>query len=398
MMLFSLRVALRFLIDGKNQSLFIVIGIAVGVSVIIFIGAIITSLQFNLIEQTLGNSAHITISESGDVFKDIKETSRFGIIENQLEESADFQDWRPILDYLLRTNQFTAISPVLDGNGFLVKGGEDTPILLRGVELERANQIYQISQRITKGDDALEGNQILIGKDLAEDFKLNLQDIVVIALANNVREKFSIQGIFDFENESINRNWIFIDLKRAQKLLDKENYISKIELQIEDVFTADNISRELTNQLKALKIDNWKEQNAQLLNALSSQSFSNYIIQIFVLLAVTLGISSVLGISVIQRSRELGILKALGIRNSGARMIFIFQGGILGLLGALLGALIGVLLVRSFTTFVSVFSIEIRPSQMILVMIVTTIAGIVSAVIPANSSAKMNPIEVIRNA
>ncbi len=397
-MLFSLRVALRFLFEGKNQSLFIVVGIAVGVSVIIFIGAIITSLQFNLIEQTLGNSAHITISESGDVFKDIKETSRFGIIENQLEESADFQDWRPILDYLVRKNQFTAISPVLDGNGFLVKGGEDTPILLRGVELERANQIYQISQRIIKGDDVLEGNQILIGKDLAEDFKLNPQDIVVIALANNVREKFSIQGIFDFENKSINRNWIFIDLKRAQKLLDKENYISKIELQIEDVFAADKMSSELTNQLTGLKIDNWKEQNAQLLNALSSQSFSNYIIQIFVLLAVTLGISSVLGISVIQRSRELGILKALGIRNSGARMIFIFQGGILGLLGALLGASLGAILVRSFTTFVSVFSIEIRPSQMILVVIVTTIAGIVSAVIPANTSAKMNPIEVIRNA
>jgi lipoprotein-releasing system permease protein len=397
-MLFSLRVALRFLIEGKNQSFFIIFGIAVGVSVIIFIGAIITSLQFNLIEQTLGNSAHITISESGDIFKDIKVTSRFGIIENQIEKAVDFQDWRPILGFLEQKKLFTAISPVLEGNGFLVKGGEDAPIALRGVELERANLIYQISQRIIKGNDVLEGNQILIGKDLANDFQLNPGDIVVITLANNVREKFSIQGIFDFENESINRNWIFIDLKRAQKLLDKETYISKIELQIKDVFTADNISQELSNQLKTLKIDNWKEQNAQLLNALSSQSFSNYIIQIFVLLAVTLGISSVLGITVIQRSRELGILKALGIKNSGARMIFIFQGGILGLLGAFLGALLGLFLVKSFTAFVSVFSIEIRPSQMILVIIITTLASIFSAVIPANSSAKMNPIEVIRNA
>lgn len=397
-MLFSLRVALRFLIEGKNQSFFIIFGIAVGVSVIIFIGAIITSLQFNLIEQTLGNSAHITISESGDIFKDIKISSRFGIIENQIEEAVDFQDWRPILGFLEQKKLFTAISPVLEGNGFLVKGGEDAPIALRGIELERANQIYQISQRIIKGNDVLEGNQILIGKDLADDFQLNPGDIVVIALANNVREKFSIQGIFDFENESINRNWIFIDLKRVQKLLDKETYISKIELQIKDVFTADNISRELSNQFKTLKIDNWKEQNAQLLNALSSQSFSNYIIQIFVLLAVTLGISSVLGITVIQRSRELGILKALGIRNSGARMIFIFQGGILGLLGAFLGALLGSFLVISFTNFVSVFSIEIRPSQVILVIIITTLASIFSAVIPANSSAKMNPIEVIRNA
>jgi len=396
-MLFSLRVALRFLIEGRNQSLFIVIGIAVGVSVIIFIGAIITSLQSNLIEQTLGNSAHITISESSDIFRDIRQVSRFGLIESQLAKTADFQDWRPVLNNLENNAQFTAISPVLDGNGFLVKGGEDTSILLRGVELDRANRIYQISERIIKGNDVLEGNQILIGKDLAEDFKLNAGDVVSIALANNVRERFSIQGIFDFENQSINSNWIFIDLKRAQKLLDKEDYISRIELQMNDVFAADRIGRELSFQLGGLLVENWKEQNAQLLNALSSQSVSNYIIQIFVLLAVTLGISSVLGISVIQRSRELGILKALGIKNNSARMIFIFQGAILGFFGALSGTVLGILLINAFTNFVSIFSIEVQ-SQIIFIIIITTLACIVSAVIPANSSARLNPIEVIRNA
>jgi lipoprotein-releasing system permease protein len=397
-MLFSLRVALRFLIEGRNQSLFIVIGIAVGVSVIIFIGAIITSLQSNLIEQTLGNSAHITISESSDIFRDIRQVSRFGLIESQLAKTADFQDWRPVLNNLENNAQFTAISPVLDGNGFLVKGGEDTSILLRGVELDRANRIYQISERIIKGNDVLEGNQILIGKDLAEDFKLNAGDVVSIALANNVRERFSIQGIFDFENQSINSNWIFIDLKRAQKLLDKEDYISRIELQMNDVFAADRIGRELSFQLGGLLVENWKEQNAQLLNALSSQSVSNYIIQIFVLLAVTLGISSVLGISVIQRSRELGILKALGIKNNSARMIFIFQGAILGFFGALSGTVLGILLINAFTNFVSIFSIEVQLSQIIFIIIITTLACIVSAVIPANSSARLNPIEVIRNA
>jgi len=397
-MFFSLRVALRFLIEGRNQSLFIVIGIAVGVSVIIFIGAIITSLQSNLIEQTLGNSAHITISESNDVFRDIKQVSRFGLIESQQTKTVDFQDWRPVLSNLENNAQFTAISPVLDGNGFLVKGGEDTSILLRGVELDRANRIYQISERIIKGNDVLEGNQILIGKELAEDFKLNVGDVALVALANNVRERFSIQGIFDFENQSINSNWVFIDLKRAQKLLDKETYISKIELQISDVFAADQISRNLSFQLGGLVVENWKEQNAQLLNALSSQSLSNYIIQIFVLLAVTLGISSVLGISVVQRSRELGILKALGIKNNSARMIFIFQGAILGFIGALSGTLLGILLTDAFTTFVSIFSIEVQLSQIIFIIIITTLACIISAVIPANTSARLNPIEVIRNA
>ncbi|MFA7202560.1 MAG: FtsX-like permease family protein, partial [Candidatus Caldatribacteriota bacterium] len=346
----------------------------------------------------LGNSAHITISESNDIFQDIKQFSRFGLIENQQVKTVDFQDWRPVLNRLEDESYFTAISPVLDGNGFLVKGGEDTSVLLRGVELERANAIYQISERIIKGSDLLEGNQIIIGKELAEDFKLNVGDMVLIALPNNIRERFNVQGIFDFENQSINSSWIFIDLKRAQKLLDKEDYISRIELQISDVFAADSISSELFSQLNGLVVENWKVQNAQLLNALSSQSFSNYIIQIFVLLAVTLGISSVLGISVIQRSRELGILKALGIKNNSARMIFIFQGAILGFLGALSGTALGVLLIRAFTNFVSIFSIEIQLSQVIIIVIITTLACIVSAVIPANSSARLNPIEVIRNA
>ena len=397
-MLFPLRVALRFLLEGKNQSLFIVVGIAVGVSVIIFIGAIITSLQSNLIEQTLGNSPHITISESSDIFRDIRQDSRFEIIESQQVKKTDFQGWRPVLNTLEKNYSFTAISPVLEGNSFLVKGGEDTSVLLRGVELNRANQIYQISKRIIQGNDKLEGNQILVGKELAEDFKLKVGDIALIAMANNVRERFNIQGIFDFENESINSNWIFIDLKRAQKLLDKETSISRIEIQIDDVFIADRISRNLSGQFQDLMVENWKEQNAQLLNALSSQSVSNYIIQIFVLLAVTLGISSVLGISVIQRSRELGILKALGIKNNSARLIFIFQGGILGFLGALLGALLGIVLIQAFTNLVSVFSIEVQVYQIILVLIITTIACIFSAVIPANSSARLNPIEVIRNA
>jgi lipoprotein-releasing system permease protein len=397
-MLFSLRVAFRFLIEGRNQSLFIVVGIAVGVSVIIFIGAIITSLQANLIAQTLGNSAHITVSESSDIFRDIKQFSRFGLIESQQVKTVDFQDWRPVLGRLENEGYFTAISPVLDGNGFLVKGGEDTSILLRGVELERANAIYQISARIISGNDLLEGNQIIIGKELAEDFKLKVGDVVVIALANNVRERFNVQGIFDFENQSINSNWIFIDLKRAQKLLDKEDYISRLELQIEDVFAADRIGQEMFFQLDGLIVENWKVQNAQLLNALSSQSLSNYIIQIFVLLAVTLGISSVLGISVVQRSRELGILKALGIKNNSARMIFIFQGAILGFLGALSGTALGVLLINAFTNFVSIFSIEVQLSQAIIIIIITTFACIISAVIPANSSARLNPIEVIRNA
>ena len=132
-----------------------------------------------------------------------------------------------------------------------------------------------------------------------------------------------------------------MDIFRSQALFDLNGAISRIEMQIDQVFQSENIAQKIKKDNPDFLIETWQSNNRQLLSALQSQSASSYMIQFFVLLAVTLGIASVLAIAAVQKSREIGILKAMGTRTNSASRIFLIQGAVLGLSGSILGSLVG---------------------------------------------------------
>ncbi len=153
-----------------------------------------------------------------------------------------------------------------------------------------------------------------------------------------------------------------------------------------------------------LKVDNWKDQNAALLSGLNGQSVSSYMIQIFVLISVLLGIASVLAITVVQKSRQIGILKAMGIQDGNASQIFVLQGFMLGIGGAILGILLGLGLAYAFTRFAlnpdgtPVVPLYIDPAFIALSAGVAVLVSTLAALIPARKTSRLDPIEVIRNA
>jgi lipoprotein-releasing system permease protein len=152
-----------------------------------------------------------------------------------------------------------------------------------------------------------------------------------------------------------------------------------------------------------LKADNWKVQNEQLLSGLSGQSISSLMIQVFVLVSVVLAISSVLAISVLQKSKQLGILKTMGIRDGAASVIFLVEGFILGVAGALLGVAFGVGLGYAFTRFAlnpdgtPVIALLIDPQFIALSAGIAVLSSTLASLIPARRSARLDPMEVIRN-
>ncbi len=135
-----------------------------------------------------------------------------------------------------------------------------------------------------------------------------------------------------------------------------------------------------------------------MLSALSSQSSSSYTIQFFVLLAVTLGVASVLAISAVQKSKQIGILKAMGIRTSSVARVFVFQGMTLGLLGILLGFGLGLAMSKAFIIFARQdYTLLMKPLTSAIIILATMVAATLSAYLPARKVAQINPIEVIRN-
>lgn len=378
------KIAWRFLTSSKLQTVFIALGIAVGVSVQVFIGSLITGLQISLLDTTIGSSSQITVSA--------KETG--GRIANYPDLLSKIQQADSAIIHL---------SPAADAPGFIKSGDSTYPILLRGFDLPSAEGIYKISNAIVQGR-LPQNDEIILGQDLIDKASLKIGDKVQVLTPLGESAEVTISGIFDLKVASLNENWAITEIPLVQSLFSYGDEITSIEMQVTDVFTADIVAENVNAVLpSSLTATNWKTQNAALLSGLNGQSVSSLMIQVFVMISVVLGIASVLAISVLQKSKQLGILKAMGIKNRTASLIFLYQGFILGILGAVLGVGLGLGLAASFTHFATnpdgtpIVPLNIDPTFIAISGLIAVVAATVASLIPASRSSKLDPMEVIKN-
>ncbi len=405
--MFIWKAAIRFLVEGRSQTIFIAVGIAIGISVLVFLNILITGLQRSLIDATVGSSPHIVVTSREDVLQslfpvedNIRILSKTGGLFDTI---SPLNEWPFLLTQLDQREQFSAVSPVAEGSGFISRGEKNISVRVRGIDLDRADAIYQIRSRMAEGDFAVGKSQVLIGVELADELGLAPGDQIRLSSLTGTGGSYTVRGIFDLGNQALNASWVFISLEGGQALFQLSDAVTSLELQVNDVFGAETIARRQEQSFPELNWSSWEEENPDLLSALSSQSISSYVIQAFVLLAVALGISSVLAVSVMQKSRQIGILKALGISTAGVSQIFLIQGALLGLAGSLIGSLIGGLLLLAFFTFTAgengepLFPITFDPLVFLLAVAIATLAGMGAAAVPARRAARLNTIEVIKN-
>lgn len=381
----SFDIALRFLKSGKGQTLLIALGISVGVAVQIFIGSLIQGLQISLIDTTVGSSSHITVTAVNDE-KLIK-------------------DWeRTVYEAQISNPQVINVSPALDGPATIDYENDTDSVVVRGFNLDESDKIYKFRNNLYAGSIPKNRDEALIGKELAVKSNTKIGDYITLLTTRGNTYRLKVTGLFDLKVSSINDTWVVTSLNTAENILGVEG-VSSVEMQVKDVFLADEVSKQVAYTLSGedLKVDNWKDLNQSLLSGLNGQSVSSYMIQVFVLVSVLLGISSVLAISVVQRSKQIGILKAMGIQDKDASLIFVFQGLMLGVLGAFLGIVLGIGLLTMFTKFAlkpdgtPVVPIYISSGFIAMSGIFAVVTASIASLIPARLTSNLNPIEVIKN-
>mgnify|MGYP001212175393 FL=1 len=167
-------------------------------------------------------------------------------------------------------------------------------------------------------------------------------------------------------------------------------------MKLTEPFDSVDTAESLGGVLENVTIIEWQDQNADLLTALTSQASSSYLIQAFVLIAVALGIASTLAISAVQKTRQIGILKAMGMTDRASGRIFLWQAAILGVGGSLAGLGLGWLLIWSFGFVPVPFSIRIEQTFAALSASIGIIVALISSIIPTRSTSRLDPIEVIQ--
>jgi lipoprotein-releasing system permease protein len=379
------KIAVRFLKSSKGQTALIALGIAVGVSVQIFIGSLIQGLQKSLINKTIGNSSQVTISSN--------------------TEDKFIKDYSKIIDKIKTSDsRIINISVTSDVPALVNEDEKNYSVLVRGMNIEDSDKIYNIRKKIYEGREPKSELETIIGKELQQELGVKIGDKLHVITNSGEINELTITGFYNLNVASINKSWMITTIETSQKIFSLENKVTGIEMQVTEVFKADEITSNLIPTLgNDFKVDNWKAQNAELLSGLNGQSVSSIIIQVFVLISVSLAIASILAITVIQKSKQIGILKAMGIKDRTASLIFLFQGLLLGVIGAILGVLLGILLGVVFTKFAlnpdgtPVVDLYIDYRFIALSAVIAIISATVASLIPAKRSSKLNPIEVIRN-
>lgn len=393
-------IAVKFLREGKAQSTLILVGIAVGVAVIVFLTALITGLQDNIIQRTLGTQAHIKVEppdERNRVLRAAPGSVQLLLETKRAQRLRSINNWQQVRDVLDAFPRVTAVSPLISGPAFARRGEALQSTALIGIDAARYQRIVPIQDDIVAGVFRIGAGDAVIGRQLATDLGMGVGDKLRLDGGQGREAVVNIAGIFELGVREIDARYVYLDMKQAQTLLDLPGAATLIDLRVDDIFQAQAIAGRIA-RLTGLKAESWMDTNTQLLNALRSQSLSTRMIGLFVALSVALGIASVLSVSVVQRTREIGILRAMGTRQSQMLRVFLIQGALFGLGGSLLGGVAGYALLGAFNTFgPKLFYIPLDPWLLAAATALATVTGILSAVLPARRAAALDPVEAIRH-
>ena len=402
---FELLVALRFLREGRMQSALILAGVTGGVAVIIFLTQLINQLQSTIIDRVMGSQAHVVIRPLEEVTQRVlapqADQAVAAVVQPRAQRLRSVDQWESVAALAGATPGVLAVSPVVTGPAFAARGGSSKSVALLGVQPDAYRRVVRMDSYMTRGRFEITGTRALIGTDLAADLGVTVGDKIRATTANGRSETLDITGLFDMGNRDLNRRWVFVTLKLAQTMLDLPGGVSNIDLTVKDLFGANTIADTLRAQT-SLTVDSWMQTNSGLLNALANQTVSNNLIRSFVVVIVALGISSVLVVSVVQKQREIGILRAMGAGRRRIMAIFLLQGGLVGLVGSVLGSLLAYALLVVFShVFKSpdgsaMFAAQLDPVLVGLATVVACGVGLAAAVVPARSAARMDPVQAIR--
>ena len=296
-----------------------------------------------------------------------------------------------------------AASPTATAPVFAVRGNGTEAVVVKGVLLERFIRVIALDGHMVAGKLTVADRGALIGVGLASKLGIGVGDRLRLQAVDGTNELFDVRGLFDVGNKGANDVWVLVALRDAQTLLDLTGGASSIELRVTESFAAEALAGRLRART-GLEVESWMAANAELLTALRSQAASSVVIQVFVVLAVAIGIASVLVVSVIQRSREIGILRAMGMSRGRITRIFLLQGALVGVGGSLLGSGLGAVLALAFSKAVTdasggpLLPIVLDARLFLSASAVATTTGLLAALLPARRAAKLDPATAIRNA
>ena len=413
--MFELGVALRYLKFRKGQtflsliSLISIAGVAVGVAALIITLSVMNGMQNDLRAKILGMSAHLVVTS---------------------QEGASFGNYQQIAKKIEENKEITGTSPVVYGQAILKSQQNATGVFIKGVwpaQLTRVTDLpaYMVSgnldglvpKKAKKNARGPVAEGIVIGRDLARTLGVGLNEDLLLISSQSVSsglgiiplmKKFKVAGIFDSGHYEYDSNLAYIPLETAQNIFGLKNKISGIEVKTIDSLQAEAIAGKLQTALgPALWVRSWVQMNRNLFSALKLEKITMFVILTLIVLVACFNIVGTLMIITIQKTRSIGILRAIGATRRSIMNIFVYEGLVIGAVGLAAGAVIGSVLcylqaaykmikLPGDVYYLSYLPVKMQLSDGLTIAVAALVISFLATIYPSYKASRLNPVEAIR--
>lgn len=444
-MRFELILAWRHLVYGKSQTALTIGAVAISVMVVIFFQSVMNGVILKTLNDSIGAQAHITVKppeqrphllsestppsnrnignsgnsgnignignskkskNSGNAERNSQRTVLIAsAMDKQISQRKDIENWRQVESQLIQFPGVRLMASTVKGNGFVIRGAKRQGAEVVGGDPPLVERIYTVQKNIVAGRWLDIGtDSIVMGWRLADDCGLRLGDRVRIESSEGISASFLVAGLFDAGLDGLDRGRIYMNLRPAQSLFGMQENISAIDIKLDDPSTANETADAIAASLP-YKVESWKREQPQIQSAINAQTGTRDAICFFALVSAAFAIASVLIVSVIQKTKQIGILKSIGAKDIQILRVFTLESLIIALLGCLLGCLMAYLMVSGFASISApgrfgrtseILPVKLVPSVFINACIAATVATLLAAILPARNAAKLDPVEAIR--
>lgn len=414
----AFKIAATHVVTKRKQSIIAMLGVMFGISMFIIMISFMTGVNQFLEDITMDNTPHVRIYKPIEIQdrKIVSEAKPEGIDDWHVvlhqkpkNDMPKIKNGMQLMDQLAGMPEVLGVTPQVSSQVFYNNGPVQIPGNISGIDVRKQISMFNLDKKMDLGnlEDLLKGGDLIVmGKGLAEKMGVEVGSRVSVTTPDGNNLTLKVVGIFSYGIAAMDETRSYATLATVQKILQKDpSYITDINIKMKDVTTANTFKKKLDNQLSGVYVEDWETANASILAGEKIRNIMTIVVCMTLLTVAGFGIYNIMNMNIINKMKDIAILKATGFQGNDITGIFLLQSLMIGIAGGLLGLLVGFffnyLLSRApfpAASFfrIKTFPVNFNPAHYLVGLMFGFLTTLFAGYFPSKRAAKIDPVQIIR--